>query len=563
MGYKARSSVIISSMFGIVFIFLYLVAEFYLGWSVYLIAGLSLGIVLLQYLISPLIIGWIYRIQWIDNPTIGRQYPHFAEFLQRTTQKYGIKPPKFGIIPDGTPNAFCFGWSKNSAKLVITRGILELLDPDEQLSVVAHEMGHIVHNDFIVMTFISAIPTMFYTLFRVLINSGRYRTRGSQNNEKIQAAKYLLAVLSYIMYIIGYLLSMVLSRIREYWADEFSAKETGKPNALATSLVKIAYGIMIDPSQAKNQGDRSQYIRALGIFDRKSAKELVYSASSNKKKGTDYDLLARAAAWDLYMPWAKYFEILSTHPLPAKRIKALGYIAYKEYGQDPIINFDKARDAFESEMGKSAMDEFLGELFIQIMPKFTFFGWIILTLFMVFGGTDFSGLGILGNFLAFGALAFVFAGIFQLIQNAFKYKETFTDHNIADLIGTIKVSPVRPIPTVTKGAVIGKGVPGLFWSEDVVMRDATGIMFIDYDFGIGFINTLFGIFKAKELSGKNIEVWGWYRRGPSPYIQVHKIKLLDGSGKSFGNYKKMFWNIAGIILIILGLVLMTVFGLYI
>ena len=569
MGYKFRSTITIGILYGMLFFLLFavdfLLQDFYL--SPVLIAILSCAGIFFQYLISPLIIGWIYRIEWVDYSRLEHNDPHIAQLIQNVCHKYNMKLPKFGVIHGGTPNAFTYGWTRNSARLVITDGILDLLNTEEQCAVVAHELGHIEHNDFIVMTFVSAVPVMFYTIFRLLTNSYRYRrlastrtSRGSSNDDKItqyiMIAKIALAILSYVMYVVGYFLSLFISRMREYYADEFSARETADPNSLATALVKIAYGILKEPEKGqKTYNDKNQYVKALGIFDKNSAKHLAYTAT-NSKGSIDNNLLARACAWDLYQPWAKFAEITSTHPLPAKRIKELSYMSLKEFKTPPKVDLSQAKVEFEKQMGKSALDEFLGELILYIMPKFIFWTWLVSggILFLTnFDITKFSPVfSSYGSFLAF---SFVAAGIFQLIQNSFKYNSNFEEHQIVDLIGTIKVSPIRPVPTVTKGFVIGRGVPGLFWSEDIVIRDENGIMYIDYDFGIGFINTLFGIFKAEKLKGQNVEITGWYRRNPSPYLQVHKIKLLDGSGKSYGNYKQAFWRFAGIFLIVLGALL--------
>ncbi|MCP4760274.1 MAG: M48 family metalloprotease [archaeon] len=560
MGYKFRSTIIVGGMYAMVFLFMFLIGSTFLQMHITLVAGISLGFIFLQYLISPLIIGWIYNIQEIDLQTLNREYPHIGQLIEQIVQKYNIKPPKFGIIPDGSPNAFCFGWTKNSSRLVITQGILDLLDPDEQNAVVAHEMGHIVHNDFIVMTFISAIPVLFYMIFRVLTNSYRYGgtiSSGGGSDEAgalmaaLEAARFIISVLSYVMYIIGTFISLLLSRIREYWADEFSALETQKPNTLSTALVKIAYGILQDPTQVKGTG-KSQYVRALGIFDQKSAKEVAY-ASTSSDQTIDHSLLAKAASWDLYTPWAKYFEVLSTHPLAAKRIRALNEISEKVCHTPPTVDLSSCRVEFEKQVGKTAMDEFIVEIILLTLPKALFIGWIILIpVLTILGQIQ------LENIFANLGLCFLVAGIAQLIQNRFKYSGNFEENEITDLIGNVRVSPIRPVPTITSGYVIGKGAPGLFWSEDVFIRDEKGLMYIDYDWGIGIINTLFGIFKVNKLIDKDVRVIGWYRRGPSPYIQVHRIEVLDGSEKSFGNHKKGFWNFIALFLIALGALLFFV-----
>ena len=42
-----------------------------------------------------------------------------------------MKYPKIGYIDDGAPNAFTYGRTKNDARIVLTRGIFELLTEEE------------------------------------------------------------------------------------------------------------------------------------------------------------------------------------------------------------------------------------------------------------------------------------------------------------------------------------------------------------------------------------------------------------------------------------------------
>ena len=52
----------------------------------------------------------------------------------------------------------------------------------------------------------------------------------------------------------------MVSRIREYYADEHAGALTENPNALSTALVKIAYGLLIDAQYEEKQKSR---VRAL------------------------------------------------------------------------------------------------------------------------------------------------------------------------------------------------------------------------------------------------------------------------------------------------------------
>ena len=124
-----------------------------------------------------------------------------------------------------------------------------------------------------------------------------------------------------------------IKRVREYYADNFAGSVTGNPNYLTSALVKIGYGL----KENKNES-RVDSISALGISDDKAAK--VLSMSADRGKGTfDIQKLKNIAKWDLYNPWATIYEINSTHPLIAKRLKKLSEQSV-EMGKTPIIAFN-------------------------------------------------------------------------------------------------------------------------------------------------------------------------------------------------------------------------------
>ncbi|WP_338078437.1 M48 family metalloprotease [Clostridium tetanomorphum] len=62
-------------------------------------------------------------------------------------------------------NAFTYGHIPKNARLVVTTGILDILNEEEQKAVIAHELGHIKHYDFIVMMIVSLIPMILYDIY--------------------------------------------------------------------------------------------------------------------------------------------------------------------------------------------------------------------------------------------------------------------------------------------------------------------------------------------------------------------------------------------------------------
>jgi hypothetical protein len=122
------------------------------------------------------------------------------------------------------------------------------------------------------------------------------------------------------------------------------------------------------------------------------------------------------------------------------------------------------------------------------------------------------------------------AGLASLAKTRFAYRRDFFPHlSIAALLHKVKVSAVRPVPATLTGTLIGKGVPGLIWSEDFVLQDRTGILFIDYRQPFAIWNFLFGLYRAGRYKGKEVRVTGWFRRSPVPYLELNHLEVLDGT----------------------------------
>ena len=79
-----------------------------------------------------------------------------------------------------------------------------------------------------------------------------------------------------------------------------------------------------------------------------------------------------------------------------------------------------------------------------------------------------------------------------------------------------------------EGEIVGRGVPGAFWSPDLVLRDATGMLFVFYRQSIPFARLLFAL-NADELTGKHVTIEGWFRRGLKPYVEMSRLTKEDGT----------------------------------
>ena len=467
---------------------------------------LSIFAIIFQFLISP----WITDItmKWFYKAKMGAGVPEYlSSFIASECQKYNVKYPKIGIIDDGAPNAFTYGRTKKDARIIMTRGLFELLTDEEVKAVVGHEMGHIVHMDMLFMTAAQVIPLIMYAIYESF-------TKRSNNNSKDSGKGAIVGLIAYVLYIITQYIVLWLSRTREYYADEFSVLETGNPNALAEALVKVGFGLSVNNAGNKHNVSKNN---ALGIFDSRTSKALTISALDSN--GVSKDRIKSAMKWEMWNPWAKWFELNSTHPLISKRLIAISRYS-QQFNQQPYIIFDLPKE-------KGYMGNFGLELILTIIPYVIVVPALIC--FALFVG-EYTKVGLL-----YIEGAVIISLLCAFIKFRMAHKKNYSPKKVADLLGEVNVSHITSVPCVLNGKIIGRGNPGCIFSEDFVVQDDTGIIFLDYNQPLTILNKIFALFKSPQYFDKIIEVKGWYRRSPVPYVEIYEYSI-DGRKKKIYTY---------------------------
>lgn len=473
---------------------------------------LSIVMVILQFLISPVLtdlsMKWFYRANFdMEMP------PYLRAFIENVCAEHNMKYPKIGYIDDGAPNAFTYGHTKNDARIVLTRGLFELLSEDEVKAVVAHEMGHAVHYDMLFMTFAQLVPLILYWIYALF-------AEGNNSNDKDNSATAAIGYIAYLLYVICQYIVLKLSRTREYYADYFSAIKLRNPNLLASALVKIGYGLSASTNRQGRLSVSSK--NTLGIFDAKSSEALIISSYNNGEVSKEN--IKNAMKWEMWNVWAKWYELNSTHPLISKRLQELSKLS-EQYGLEPYVKFDLKRP-------ESFVDDFIVEVFMKCLPFIIIILIAVLTIFV-----DSNSMMLFVSFM----LTLFFTSIGLLFYK--RHPKGYTNTNVSNLLGLVKVSDVTAVPCILNGTIIGRGDPGCVLNEDFVIRDDTGIMLLDYKQPLVIINKVFAIFKSKEYIGKNVTITGWYRRNSVPYVEIYSINI-DGKTKkcySYGLSKVSFW----------------------
>ena len=120
----------------------------------------------------------------------------------------------------------------------------------------------------------------------------------------------------------------------------------------------------------------------------------------------------------------------------------------------------------------------------------------------------------------------------------------YPSDTVEGLLGEVKVSGIRSIPCTLRGTIIGRGNPGCIFDENFVIRDATGIVMLNYKQPLTVVNKIFALFRLPEYFSKTVTVRGWYRRSPVPYVELLSYEVEGKVKKCFGYGFGLVWRIA-------------------
>jgi heat shock protein HtpX len=301
-------------VFAIVF---FLQLDVFIGLAVAL--GGSALFILFQYAVGPAIVAATTHLHYLkpgENPWLEKTVKELAD-------KSGLPMPKLATVPNNTPNAFTFGRSTSSATLAVHEGLLKQLNENEVKGVIAHELGHVKHKDYIVMTVLSALPLIAYFIAQATLYAGAFSGGRRNSKDNSGAALIVIGVIAFIIYILTFLIVMRLSRLREHYADAYSAYVTGSPRELESALAKITYGLSLSPKAP--EGARAFYIE-----DPAAAKQEIQHIMEHKDEyDLDHDGVLDERELELAMEkeskstWHQMNSLFSTHPPTFKRILLL------------------------------------------------------------------------------------------------------------------------------------------------------------------------------------------------------------------------------------------------
>jgi heat shock protein HtpX len=216
----------------------------YLGVGYIPLAIIASVMILAQWYFSDKIVLWSSGAKIISR----EEYPKLHEIVERLSTNNGLPKPKVAMVNSNVPNAFATGKSPKSSLVAVTTGLLDLLDDDELEAVIGHELTHVRSRDVLVLTLASVFSTVAWYLMQFGFFGG-LQTR----NRNSAGSGVIVLLVAVVTWVVSFLIIRAISRYREYSADRGGAIMTGKPDKLATALLKISGKIkVIPPNELKN-----------------------------------------------------------------------------------------------------------------------------------------------------------------------------------------------------------------------------------------------------------------------------------------------------------------------
>ncbi len=522
-----------------------------------------LGVVCLNivvWLVGPKLneffMRFVYEIEWMDFANFKEVFGERAQRVEAICQEHELDTPKVGIIDDATPMAMTFGSDHWNSRVVFSRGLYESLEPEEFDSVLAHEIGHIRHRDFILMTILNTLLQAIFIVYlycRVLarrVDDGR-------------AAGLLAAtaVGTYIFYVLSKYIQLYVSRTREYKADSFAAEYTG-PQTLSSALVKISYGLAREAEKEDKQldaeDDTDDSVLESTERNRRYKDNIVgpmniMEIDSNEDKNVgeliekgQKEHATHAMLYDAHSPWAKITELHSTHPLTGNRIQAL-----EEKHGKTIFNlrhFAEVNQNGIQTMKQTFWDDLkvLSARYIGAIIGVVAAAWLIIQS----GGEPRSML------LGGGLTVLLYAlGAFAEYRRRFPSGQA-DQSQVGELYTYFDASPVKGIKVSIDGHFLGKHPAGNKFTPDTTLQDETGFVPTLFASRLGWIGRLWKGWKhTAEYVGSDATVTGWYyRKGSNNMISQREVNATNGSWKS---YPRFFFIVKLGILLLVGILLIA------
>ncbi|HJJ89457.1 MAG TPA: zinc metalloprotease HtpX [Methanocorpusculum sp.] len=253
----------------------------------YLIIGMAAVTALIQYFLSDKLVLMSTRARIVS----GDEEPKLYAIVKKLSNEAALPMPRVAIMPSAIPNAFATGRSPKHAVVAVTQAIMGILTDEELEAVLAHELAHIKNRDMLTMT----IGSFLLSIASMIINNSFIMAFLSNNHDNENDGGSIIFMIAMfvvvIVYIIGTLVTMAISRYREFVADRGSAYITHNPDALIHALKKISGRLDMLSSDKKRSVSANNAFFIIPAISGESVMELISTHPTLEKRIANLEMV--------------------------------------------------------------------------------------------------------------------------------------------------------------------------------------------------------------------------------------------------------------------------------
>jgi Zn-dependent protease with chaperone function len=535
-----------------------------------------------------LLLKQFYGLERFSVPKLASEYPEAARVLQKMTQQKKLPLPQLGILPTRTPVAMTYGTLPRTARIVISEGLLEVLEDQELAVIYAAQIAQIINQDFI---FASGAIAWLQIPFTLYWQIARWGERGSEALQTLKRPQFIpqflwnvlpnvllwtsaiAAALFYGFYWLWRVPLLWMSRGRVYYSDRLAAEYMGNPNALTRAILKIATGMA---ESVQQQQQTSWLLEGFDLLMPVGHRQALSLGSIPHK--TPFTEVLTWECTNLYRHW---LALVNSHPLVGDRIYLLN--RYANYWQlSPEIDLPiftppartlkekliKLKNSYQAlPILQSAV---LSALFFGILLRGIFWGMGLLNDRVLSRWLSGSGLIWMYNAnnsaIVQACVLFAFSlSIIVWINGYFpniKIAPTRDEPRIQDLLSNPEAVPPQSQGVRLSGKLIGREGISNWLMQDLILQTSTGTIKLHFFTKLGPVGNLFWglqtpLFllrrwlrwppleawldryiplypRPDELLDREVIVTGWFRRGSTPWIDVDTIRDRDNKAVRSG-----------------------------
>ena len=165
-------------------------------------------------------------------PVSEAEFPELHQIVRRLAADAGIPMPQLYVSPSSQPNAFATGRNPKNAAVVVTQGILLILDRRELAGVLAHELSHVQNRDILISSVAATAGAVITWAAQLALLFGG----GDDEEGTNPIAALFMALLAPIS---ATIIQLAISAAANTAATRSGARITGDPLAPANALRKI------------------------------------------------------------------------------------------------------------------------------------------------------------------------------------------------------------------------------------------------------------------------------------------------------------------------------------